>query len=180
MKKENLKWLVLALVAVVTVGVVVFAGGGTLFQGKIAAKGPITRADFSKMLVIAADLEPVECNVFADVPIDAWYNNYVCALYNADVLKGYADGTFKAQNTINRAEAAKAIHLAFGLDQYSCPLPALFSDISKDSWYYDQVNELAAHEFFVKEVKIGSSFKPADNLTAAAANRWFSQSAKLQ
>lgn len=43
---------------------------------------------------------------FSDVPEDSWYTEAVYNLYNAGIIQGYDDGTFKPTNNVNRAELA--------------------------------------------------------------------------
>lgn len=177
MKKQSK--ILLAVLAVVVVGVVVLVSTNSgLFQGKLMGNSAISKAEFAALVVNNAGLETAPCNVFSDVPKDVWFNEYVCALYNEGIVKGYLDGTFKPFASLTRAEAAKIIHQAFGVE-YSCNLPKLFKDVESSTWYYDFINQLAAYDFFSKETQIGSNFKPNDNLTKSSADRWFLQASKL-
>lgn len=66
---------------------------------------------------------------FADVQKDS-----LTYLYRHKIIDGYSDGTFKPDNTINRAELLKIV-----LDASKVKItPAVdncFSDVSKDQWY---------------------------------------------
>jgi len=44
---------------------------------------------------------------FPDVPVDAWYAPYVEFAKNAKIVQGYPDKTFKPEEVIDRAEAAR-------------------------------------------------------------------------
>jgi hypothetical protein len=46
---------------------------------------------------------------FSDVPIDIWFNKYVCYAKKNNIINGYPDGKFKGAKTINFAEASKII-----------------------------------------------------------------------
>ena len=179
MKKQSK--ILLAVLGVLVVGAVVFASTNSgLFQGKLMGGGNINKAEFAKMVVENAGLDIAPpCSVFSYVPEDVWFNQYVCTLYNNGIVKGYVDGTFGPFGMLIRAEAAKVVHEAFGLD-YSCKLPKLFKDVDSNTWYYDFINQLAAYDFFSEDVQIGSKFRPSDMLTKAAAERWFSKSANLK
>lgn len=50
---------------------------------------------------------------FLDVSPDAWYATYVCNAYGKNMIGGYPDGSFRAENSINYAEAAKIVATAF-------------------------------------------------------------------
>lgn len=50
-----------------------------------------------------------DARAFTDIPQNAWYTPFVMACYRNGVFNGYPDGTFRAGNILNRAEAAKVI-----------------------------------------------------------------------
>ena len=50
---------------------------------------------------------------FSDVPANQWYTKYVCYAKNAGIISGYADNTFKPDQTIIAAEAHKILLTAF-------------------------------------------------------------------
>ena len=51
---------------------------------------------------------------FSDMPTNAWCYKYVAELADANVIGGYSDGTFKADNTVSYGAALKLIMLAAG------------------------------------------------------------------
>lgn len=59
-------------------------------------------------------------DVFSDISVDDWYYTYVDDLYNAGVISGYTDQTFRPDRTVTTGEALKMIMLASG---YSEPAP---------------------------------------------------------
>ena len=63
-------------------------------------------------------------------------------LYAKNVIGGYPDGTFKPEQTINRAEALKMVMLASstGGEEESTPVVD-FPDVSEDDWFYNYVNK---------------------------------------
>ncbi len=128
MKNKNiLVWLlvVLAVVGAVAIG---YTYRGTFLQGKMGpisgpgsgpvsgwtVNDPINRAQFAKLLAVALrgdNVSAYKCKVqsFLDVGDTSWYSPYVCYLYDQDIMKGFANGTFGPANKINRAEAAKVL-----------------------------------------------------------------------
>ena len=50
--------------------------------------------------------EPAMGKHFKDVPDNAWYANAVNCLYEAGLIGGYEDGTYKPNNPVTRAEIA--------------------------------------------------------------------------
>ena len=59
-----------------------------------------------------------EANTFSDMDSQSWSNRAVSTLFNANIIKGYPDGTFRPQAQITRAEfatiAAKFDNLELG------------------------------------------------------------------
>ena len=53
-------------------------------------------------------------DVFSDLTTDKWYYDFVNDLYNAGVINGYEDGTFRASRKVTTGEALKMILLAAG------------------------------------------------------------------
>lgn len=84
----------------------------------------ITRAEFSKLLVTMLGITDVTAyksyTIFPDVPNTHWAAGYINAairhpdLQKKNIIKGYADGTFKPNNTISYGEACTMLLLALG------------------------------------------------------------------
>lgn len=84
----------------------------------------ITRAEFSKILVTMLGITDVTAyknyTIFPDVPSTHWAAGYINAavrhpeLEKKGIIKGYADGTFKPNETISYAEACTMLLLALG------------------------------------------------------------------
>lgn len=70
----------------------------------------ITRAEFAAMLIRSLGLSHVEtATSFSDVPQDAWYADDIAIAADAGLIRGYADGTFRANQVISREELAAMI-----------------------------------------------------------------------
>jgi len=72
--------------------------------------------------------------VFADINISNNHYDAIKYLKDENIIGGYADGTFKPNNTVNRAEALKMLMLAFNVD-VGGPFTLNFSDTDKSAWY---------------------------------------------
>ena len=70
-----------------------------------------------------------------------WATDYVDALYEKGIMKGYEDGTFKGENSITRAELAKTLVEAFNITGETSKS---FSDINNESWYSQYIARASA------------------------------------
>lgn len=67
---------------------------------------------------------------FPDVPASKWYAQAVNEMSAFGILQGYADGSFKGEYSITRAEFVKMAVSCDTLQDIACP----FADVSSDSW----------------------------------------------
>lgn len=83
------------------------------------------------------------------------------------ISNGYEDGSFKPANTVTRAELAKLLSLAAGLD-VSKPYSGAFGDVAAADWYAPYV-EAVYNAGLVKgyETAAGLAYKPAAPVTRA-------------
>ena len=89
------------------------------------------------------DTSGVNINAVSDNPVTHftdmsghWSEASVERLTKAGIINGYPDGTFKPDALVCRAEVAKIICLAFGLEK-SKELD--YQDVKPDDWYYSYV-----------------------------------------
>ena len=107
----------------------------------------VTRAEFTKLLVgmvfpsevidICLDTADKQDDIipamqFPDVPYDSWFGPAVCTAWRQGIVDGYQDGTFRPEEGVNFAEAAKMISLAFGLTGVELPN---FGSQKNIEWY---------------------------------------------
>jgi len=107
--------------------------------GKFLPEAKISRAEFLKIVILAKDLKVGnELNCFKDVT-DEWFAPYICYGKKVGLVKGYADGSFKPENDISFAEAAKIIVETYGINK---------PEVDSTQWYFvyvmalDQVNSI--------------------------------------
>jgi len=96
----------------------------------------LTRAELTKIALKSFDFEIpkiVEVKPFSDVALNTWYAVYVAKAKNAGVLSGYADGTFRPNQPVNRVEALKILIEAAKID--TTDFEASFLDTNPDAWY---------------------------------------------
>ena len=78
-------------------------------DGLFRPDNKVTRAELVKIFLLAAGhrLPDKLSYSFSDVPTYAWYYGYVSYAFGLDLINGYADGSFKPDQQVSRAEAAK-------------------------------------------------------------------------
>jgi hypothetical protein len=105
-------------------------------DGTFKPDGEINRAELTKMIVAARENPDANVykNCFPDVKED-WYAPYVCYAKEKNYVQGYADGTFKPEQKINRVEAIKIVlEVIFGSieEEIEGEMPV---DVNTDDWY---------------------------------------------
>jgi hypothetical protein len=114
-------------------------------DGSFRPDNRVTRAEFSKMLVEASDIDYTSFNSselaycftdVTDVP-EQWFSTPVCVAKVKGWVSGYASGEFGPGLDINRAEASKIVLSAFA---FSIPgngtieeMP--FDDVKEGDWF---------------------------------------------
>ncbi len=78
---------------------------------------------------------------FSDVKSGIWFESYLSKFVDRGIIEGYNDGSFQPSRTVNRAEMAKMIIKALGVDVESNDLE-IFCDIDEDAWYQPYVMQL--------------------------------------
>jgi len=105
---------------------------------------------------------------FPDVPADSLHAPAIDYLKTHGIIAGYADGSFKPDNTINRAEALKLVFLgrkALSLPDVASTKTMDFPDVAKTDWFYSYVD--SAYNLDMVKGYDDGTFKPANEITAA-------------
>lgn len=87
-------------------------------DGTFRPDASINRAEFLKIVLeasVQAEVGFTGSNCYSDVKGD-WYAKYVCAATKLGFVKGYDDGKFRPEQTINFAEASKIVANVLDLD----------------------------------------------------------------
>lgn len=79
-------------------------------------------------------------NAFSDIA-DSYAVQEIQSLVQAGILAGYEDGTFKPREAMTRAQLAKVLVLALGLEANAAAADA-FADVPADSWFKGFVGAL--------------------------------------
>lgn len=96
---------------------------GTLTPNSSLEQGDITTATVSS---------------FSDLADAAWAREAVTSLYNKGIINGKTASSFAPNDDITRAEFAKIVVKAFGLEDANATV-SQFSDVATSDWYYTAV-----------------------------------------
>jgi len=134
-------------VAIAAVATLISAGALLPFQVKAASLAPVANIQQSAVTNFNQSIDQA-----------------IQQLVNQNVLKGYADGSIKAEKRVTNAELLKMIVLALELDQNGA---AQQSEGKKDKWYDSYVNAAAAAGLIDNSDKFQPN-KPVESADAAA------------
>ncbi|OEH92852.1 S-layer homology domain-containing protein [Bacillus solimangrovi] len=112
-------------------------------DGSFRPSEDVTRAQAAKILAVTLglDTENVEAIDFPDVEEGDWFYNYVAALTATNVIEGFEDGTFRPDETLTRAQMAKMIAVAYGIEaEGEVELP--FNDLKGATWAEEHIAAL--------------------------------------
>lgn len=126
----------------------------------------MTRAEvivmFSRLLQEKMDVEPTYSSTFRDVNGTRWYANAIGYMEQYGIIKGYADGTFKPDAPVTRAEFA-AISARF--DKLASGESVMFVDVANNYWASDYISS-GVSKGWIKGYPDGT-FRPANYITRA-------------
>lgn len=107
----------------------------------------ITRAEFAALVArFTSKSADASENTFADVN-GHWGAGYIAALVKAGIVDGYEDGSFRPNQTITRAEAAKIVNGALNrtpdeeVDIEALGYTNEFDDVRESNWFFHNVME---------------------------------------
>lgn len=122
----------------------------------------VTRAEISKIIVKAFNIEPGQDTLFDDVNKDAWAYSFISALYSKGFIKG--DGKrFYPNENITRQDVAVIFARMLNETDAKTTADYYFSDLDNISGYArDSVNFLAAKGFLLGD---GYAFRPHSGIT---------------
>ncbi len=117
----------------------------------------VTRAQMAAFLIRAlgeeGNLGPFQA-IFPDVKLGEWYTLYVERLANLGITLGYADGTYRPNGLVTRAEMAAFLVRAFPPPVLDPPV-GLFADVPPTEWY-----AASAEDLYDRAVTKGCSAAP--------------------
>jgi len=97
----------------------------------------VSRVEFLKIVFLDLGIAAGNNSVssFSDLENGAWYIPYINTAKAQNIIGGYSDGTFRPNNPVSRAEAAKIILVAKKVQiDTDTSLPS-YTDVPTDAWY---------------------------------------------
>lgn len=134
-------------------------------KGTFRPGDTLNRAEALKMAIVACEKEGTTAINFPDVKVGDWFYTYVQTGVANTIVNGNPDGTFRPANAVNRAEFAKMVVNACGLEKSSLDSP--FSDVAASEWYKESV--VTAWAWSVVDGYSDGTFRPNHVITRAAA-----------
>jgi hypothetical protein len=149
-------------------GIVSGYADGTFRPGATA-----TRAQLAKMIVVARGWAVVTPPTpsFSDVPPSNPFYGYVETAKAHNVISGYADGTFRPNNTVTRGQISKMIVTAFGWAINTSGGPH-FTDVPTSNPFYGFI-ETAFNRAVISGY--GTTFLPNNAVTRAQLSKMLYQ-----
>ncbi|WP_051235894.1 S-layer homology domain-containing protein [Paenibacillus pinihumi] len=146
-------------------------------DGKFRPDQSVTRAEMAAMLVRLSGFEDNELKgkAFADVSSAHWASKLIVQASDADLMKGYTDGSFKPDGSITRAEMAAVIYNQLKLAKSDETVG--FADVSDAHWASGMIAAIKGTGLM--PALADGTFKPGQELTRAEAvtilNRLFNR-----
>lgn len=134
-------------------------------DGSFQPNKSVNRVEALKMLALAFDLHMTGGTrlPFSDTDSKAWYASTLRSAYDAEIVGGYSDGTFKPGRTVNKAEYLKILFKSSGIKITSTITSNPYNDVSKDAWF-------APYAYMLNKKNIldyGNNLYPSDGMTRA-------------
>ncbi|TXK84605.1 S-layer homology domain-containing protein [Paenibacillus sp. N3.4] len=138
----------------------------TATVGAVAAAEPATAAVNADTIVSAL--------AFVDTA-NHWANKEINRWSQKGIVKGYADGTFKPNASVSRAEFVSLVNRVFG---YTDKVNRSFPDVASNAWYAEDVSKAVAAGIVTGDEK--GNFRPDASISRQEAAVILSQAFDLQ
>lgn len=136
-------------------------------DGSFRPNAAVTRAEFAAMIARAFGLGSSTASAEFQDTGSTWAAGYIATLAEKGIVTGYADGSFKPNATITRAEMVTIIARVLNLGVLATSTQASFTDVTSDHWAADVIKQ-ASSANLVQGVS-ASAFAPKSNTTRAEA-----------
>ncbi len=136
-------------------------------DGKFKPDDPVSRAEFSSMLVKLKGYEAndVTSDPYPDVTKDYWAAKYIKAASFMNFMSTYPDGTFKPEKNVTRVEGAVILSRFTDAVEPAVLTKDPFIDVSQKHWAAKSI--AASQNYGLLDYLIGKKFEPDKELTRA-------------
>lgn len=145
-------------------------------DGTFRPYGKITRAQFAKIAVGFFETTTQEYQgYYSDIPENAWFTSYVEAASRVGLIQGFADGTFRPNVNITRAQACVIVNRALNrkpATERLLPTAKMINwpDCTPSDWYYADMQEATnSHDY--RWLASGGDAKAMEKWTAKLPQR---------
>lgn len=114
-------------------------------------------------------MQTVRAEGFRDLKASDELSKAALDLLDRQVLTGFPDGSFRADQKVTRAEAVKMIVLSMGMTEKELATPPKngFVDVPADAWFAPYVTTASSDLHIVNGTSISKSFRPLSAVTKA-------------
>lgn len=145
-------------------------------DGSFAPNREMNRVEFCKLIVNATGVTkylPLDSH-FPDIERGDWFFDFVETAKKYGWVSGYPDGYFRPAGKINRAEVAKILAIAFGLD-----VPPLREGQTWSDPYFQALAEASLLAYGTSFDDLGASVKPSRSEIAEQIYRFMKYTGKI-
>ncbi len=122
-------------------------------DGTFRPDTPITRGEFSALIMQYLEVSADGTSTFSDVSEEDWTAGYIAAAADLGLMSGYADGTFRPDASITRAEAVAVFNRLLGRDTAASHFDGMttpFSDVQSSYWGWADIMAAAVEHSVAK------------------------------
>ncbi len=136
-------------------------------DGSFKPDQSVNRAEATKIILLSYQIKVdlnEKANLFADVPLGAWFNPYVLRAQELGIVSGDSFGKFRPQDNINLVEALKIILNTGGEKIDKIVTSKLdYPDVNAEAWYYPYL--IQAEKYQLLKANAKKEIQPAHNLS---------------
>jgi hypothetical protein len=105
-------------------------------DGTFRPESPLTRSEFAKIVSLAFSFEPKRSDspLFSDIEKGFWALPFIERLWKAQIIEGFPDNTFRAQEPVTRAELAAMLTRTINWPLVAISFPPTFTDLDSRHW----------------------------------------------
>ncbi len=129
-------------------------------DGNFRPNDGLSRAELCKIVNMIFKYTEKDTTGFSDVPAEAWYYDQVLIAKKAGYIKGYEDGTFRANNKVTREQACVILARVTGIKDNGVAVE-IKDEVA--AWALPSVKLVVAHELMALEE--GNTFRATQNIT---------------